>query len=133
MNPFFNDFIIAYLVFIFLKCWNDSIYIKRKHVTPTHGLEWFQCAAVAVLAGMAYSDEFWIQVAVALYLLPVSWIIEDLVINLFFIQNPFTCVGSGWWDLMFKHNFPDHPARAIWVSKVALLFLASWNLYEKMY
>lgn len=120
----------VYLAFLFLKCWNDSIYILKKHTVPTHGLEWMQCAIVATIAGMVYSNHFWTIVAWGFWMLPISWIVEDFTINALLQQNPLTHVGGGFWDLFFRHNFPDHPARAIWIVKIAILVVATWIFYE---
>ena len=122
--------ISVYLAFLFLKCSIDAIYIQKKLVVPVHGLEWLQCASAAILAGMAYSNHFWVIVAFAFFLLPISWIVEDFTINAFLRQNVITQVGGGFWDKFFIHNFPSHTPRAIWISKITLLFIASWTFYE---
>lgn len=122
--------ISVYLAFLFTKCWNDSIYIIKKHVVPTHGLEWLQCAIVATIAGMVYSNHFWTIVAWDFWMLPISWIVEDFTINAFLQQNPLTHVGGGFWDKFFLHNFPSHPVRAIWIVKLTILVVATWIFYE---
>lgn len=120
----------VYLAFLFTKCWNDSIYIAKKHVVPTHGLEWLQCAIVATIAGMIYSNHFWTIVSWDFWMLPISWIVEDFTINAFLGQNPLTHVGGGFWDDVFRLHFPNNTARAIWIVKLSILVVASWIFYE---
>lgn len=120
----------VYLAFLFLKCWNDSIYIAKKHTVPTHGLEWVQCAVVATIAEMVYSNHFWTVVAWDFWILPISWIVEDFTINALLQKNPLTYIGGGFWDKFFLHNFPSHPARAIWIVKLSILVVSTWIFYE---
>lgn len=116
--------------FVLLKAKNDSIYIREDKVVPTHILEWLMIAWVATIGSIGYSHKSLIIIALDLLQMPITWILQDLELNIFLKENPFTYVGSGKWDKLFKKWFPYTPAKAMWVTKGLLLFLTSWLFYE---
>lgn len=120
--------------FVLLKAKNDSIYIREDKVVPTHVLEWLMIAWVATIGSIGYSHKSLIIIALDLLQMAITWILQDLELNTFLkVKNPFTYVGSGKWDKLFKKWFPYTPAKAMWVAKGLLLFLTSWLFYETIH
>lgn len=123
-----NTFLVIlslYLAFVTLKSWNDSIYVKRDKVIPTHMLEWGMVALMALACGIAYSNHFWKMAVFIFLLLPITWIYMDFMLNWFIvgIKLSLTHIGGGWWDDWFKDQFGNKALTAMWSAKVILLIV----------
>lgn len=123
--------ILLLQLYVFLKSWNDSIYINNRKVIPTHGLEWLQIAVVSTICAIGYSHSLWVIVAFNILQAAICWIIQDLELNAFLghWRKLFTYIGSGGIDNFFKFHWPTNTWRPMWIAKLALLAVSAGLLF----
>lgn len=115
--------VLSVQVYVFLKSWNDSVYILQKKTVPTHGIEWLQVAVVATIGAAGYTRNLWGIAAIDAFQTALTWILMDLELNAFLGHNWITYIGSGWWDEFFKMHYPNRTASAMWAVKLAFLII----------
>lgn len=117
--------VICVQIYVFLKSWNDSVYILQKQTIPTHGIEWLQVATVSTIAAIGYTRNLWGIAAFDGLQLAITWILMDIELNAFLNHNWFTYIGSGWWDEFFKFHYRKNTVLTMWLFKAGLLIFAT--------
>lgn len=128
---------LFYVLYLVLDARQDSLYI-RKYGLIYHKWNWALRAVTGLGIGYAHYQNWVCTLAYAGLLIPLTWIIFDIAINLFLGKNPITYIGSGDWDEVFKWLFDKNfrrkqhlnmelshrPVMAMWIVKLTLLALA---------
>ncbi len=128
---------LFYIAYLAMDARQDALYI-RKYGYIFHSWNWALRASAAMGIGYAHYQD-WVKMgAYCLLLIPVTWIVFDLLINLFLGKNPFTYMGTGHWDDVFRWVFDKNfrrkngtyisdspkPVMGMWIVKLTFLAIA---------
>lgn len=110
--------IIAYLLYLFLHAQEDTKLRKQGAVLHKHN--WRQRALVGIVISFLLFGLSWTALAFCCFLVPVAWIFFDPVMNSMMGEDPWTYIGSGTIDEIYKNIFEEGAMKVILLSKLAL-------------